>query len=112
VPGSGLNRDDDLWLAYGDYEIPRLASDEREKERNKNAKKKEKELKKKHAAQHSLGSVRDWEEATRLENKGRTGEWRRRRWVRLVKRTVLGGTGTSAGAVAISAAAAGSSAST
>lgn len=102
LPGSGLNRDDDLWLAYGDYEIPRLV-DEREKERNKAAaaaaKKKEKELKKKRGgsgAKNSLGSVRDWEEATRLENKGRTGEWRRRRWVRLVKRKVVGATSVAA----------------
>ncbi|KEF57885.1 uncharacterized protein A1O9_05806 [Exophiala aquamarina CBS 119918] len=106
VPGSGLNRDDDLWLAYGDYELPRPI-DEREKERNKAAaaaaRKKEKELKKKassSAAKNSLGSVRDWEEATRLENKGRTGEWRRRRWVRLVKRIVVGSAGAGANTAA------------
>lgn len=101
APGSGLNRDDDLWLAYGDYEIPRLAAaEEREKAAAAAAKKKEKERNKKqggHAAKGSLGSVGDWEEATRLENKGRTGEWRRRRWVRLVKRRVVGGGGSATG---------------
>lgn len=115
MPGSGMNRDDDLWLAYGDYEIPRLA-DEREKERGKVAsavaaakkkdidkdKEKERGGKKRganKAGAGSLGSIRDWEEATRLENKGRTGEWRRRRWVRLVKRKVVGQSGGTINAV-------------
>lgn len=81
-PGSGVNRDDDLWLAYGDYDIPPSTA-EKEKEQKK---RKGKERRNKDA---SLGSTRDWEEATVLENKGRTGEWRRRRWVRLVKRKVV-----------------------
>lgn len=84
APGSGANREDDLWLAYGDYDVPRLggggggvgvrddSSKKTKRDRNANRKK---------------GS-RDWEEATRVEAKGRTGEWRRRRWVRLVKRRV------------------------
>lgn len=103
VPGSGLNRDDDLWLAYGDYDIPR-AADDRERERSKVDKKKREKLEreKKRGAKASLGSVRDWEEATRLENKGRTGEWRRRRWVRLVKRRVVGqGAGAGGGATGV-----------
>ncbi|RVX70962.1 hypothetical protein B0A52_06120 [Exophiala mesophila] len=83
-PGSGLSRDDDLWLAYGDYDIP-LSTTEREKEQKK---RKGKDRKKKDP---SVGSTRDWEEATALENKGRTGEWRRRRWVRLVKRKMVAG---------------------
>ncbi|KAK5053108.1 hypothetical protein LTR84_002082 [Exophiala bonariae] len=90
VPGSGLNRDDDLWLAYGDYDIPRAAAEERSKAEKKKREKEQREKEKKRGAKVSLGSVRDWEEATRLENKGRTGEWRRRRWVRLVKRRVVG----------------------
>jgi hypothetical protein len=77
-PGSGANRDDDIWLAYGDYELP-ASSKEEEKARKKKAKDKE----------HRKTESRDWEEATRVENRGRTGEWRRRRWVRLVKRRVL-----------------------
>jgi len=32
---------------------------------------------------------KDWEEGTVFNSKGRTGEWRRRRWVRLVKRRTV-----------------------
>lgn len=86
APGSGVNRDDDLWLAYGDYDVPKVGvksvSKEEEKARKKREKEKDKRAKKE-------GVVRDWEEATRLEKRGRTGEWRRRRWVRLIKRRVM-----------------------
>ena len=79
APGSGANRNDDLWLAYGDYDVPSMREDEK--------KKKKKEKKDKDKERRSGVSSKDWEEAARLENRGRTGEWRRRRWVRLVKRS-------------------------
>lgn len=82
APGSGALRDDDLWLAYGDYDVPLRARDD---ERRSKKYDKDKD-RRKDAAQ-----TKDWEEATRLENKGRTGEWRRRRWVRLVKRKAMEG---------------------
>lgn len=37
----------------------------------------------------TLGAGKDWEESTTWA--GRTGEWRRRRWVRLVRRIVVSG---------------------
>lgn len=77
APGSGANREDDLWLAYGDYNVPSL---NREEEGKKKKSEKDKKLKK---------LTKDWEEATVFENTGRTGEWRRRRWVRLVKRQTV-----------------------
>ncbi|KAI1613234.1 integral peroxisomal membrane peroxin-domain-containing protein [Exophiala viscosa] len=71
VPGSGANREDDLWLAYGEYDVPSTSHMKEDGERRKkNAEKR----------------IKDWEEGTIVDNKGRTGEWRRRRWVRLVKR--------------------------
>ncbi|EXJ57794.1 uncharacterized protein A1O5_12352 [Cladophialophora psammophila CBS 110553] len=86
-PGSGVNRDDDLWLAYGDYDVPRVGVQNNSKEEEKARKKREKEREKRDKKDKG-GAVRDWEEATRMDNRGRTGEWRRRRWVRLVKRRV------------------------
>lgn len=82
LPGSTGNRDEEVWLAYGDYDIPK---DLLEKE------KKEKKEKKGHKRGiKSAGQVgKDWEESIRYDNKGRTGEWRRRRWVRLVKRAPM-----------------------
>ncbi|KIV83971.1 hypothetical protein PV11_05951 [Exophiala sideris] len=71
IPGSGAHREDDLWLAYGDYDVPSTSHMKEDGERRKkNAEKR----------------IKDWEEGTIVDNKGRTGEWRRRRWVRLVKR--------------------------
>ncbi|EXJ83117.1 hypothetical protein A1O1_06736 [Capronia coronata CBS 617.96] len=81
APGSGVNRDDDLWLAYGDYSIPSTSRDD---EKTRKGKEKDKARK--------ANQVKDWEEATRLDSRGRTGEWRRRRWVRLVKRKTVEGT--------------------
>lgn len=84
APGSGANRDDDLWLAYGDYDVPKVGvREEKEMQRKK------KEREKKEKDKEKKERTKDWEEATRWENKGRTGEWRRRRWVRLVKRKVV-----------------------
>ncbi|KIX05517.1 uncharacterized protein Z518_06389 [Rhinocladiella mackenziei CBS 650.93] len=76
APGSGANRDDDLWLAYGDYDVPGIGTRDDEKRKQK----KEKDRSRK---------PKDWEETAKLEHRGRTGEWRRRRWVRLVKRKVV-----------------------
>ncbi|KAH0827659.1 hypothetical protein AYO21_07807 [Fonsecaea monophora] len=87
MPGSGVNRDDDLWLAYGDYDVPKVGVRHQSKEEEKARKKREKEREKRDKKEKS-GAVRDWEEATRVDSRGRTGEWRRRRWVRLVKRKV------------------------
>jgi hypothetical protein len=84
VPGGGANRDDDLWLAYGDYDVPSMNREDEQRRR------KEKEKDKKNKGKPAR--TKDWEEVTRLENKGRTGEWRRRRWVRLVKRRTVAGT--------------------
>ena len=85
APGSGVNRDDDLWLAYGDYDVPKVGVISKSKEEEKTRKKREKEREKREKGSEK---ERDWEEAARLENRGRTGEWRRRRWVRLVKRRI------------------------
>jgi hypothetical protein len=59
-------RDEEVWLAYGDYDVPSA-----KKEKSKKQKKAE---------------SRDWEESVRYGTAGRTGEWRRRRWVRMVRR--------------------------
>nr|KAK5444556.1 Peroxisome size and maintenance regulator [Exophiala xenobiotica] len=84
APGSGVNREDDLWLAYGDYDVP-LSKNKEEKE--------EQRKKKKPLApatdRHKKAMSKDWEEGTVFNGKGRTGEWRRRRWVRLVKRRTV-----------------------
>ncbi len=77
VPGSGANREDDLWLAYGDYDVPSLNKEEEQRKT------------KKLATGHKKAMSKDWEEGTVFNSKGRTGEWRRRRWVRLVKRRMV-----------------------
>jgi Integral peroxisomal membrane peroxin len=68
-------REEEVWLAYGeDYGLT-------QKE------KKESEKTKKHQKKDS-----DWEEGARWsEGSLKTGEWRRRRWVRTVKRVSLSG---------------------
>jgi hypothetical protein len=88
APGSGVNRDEDLWLAYGDYEVPKVGVRSTSKEEEKARKKREKEKDKRQKKLKTGVKDKDWEEAARMENRGRTGEWRRRRWVRLVKRRV------------------------
>lgn len=65
-------RDEEVWLAYGDYELP-------------SSQKKDAKDKKKDKTHKKLQS-RDWEESVRYGGAGRTGEWRRRRWVRVVRR--------------------------
>jgi len=80
---SGLERDEEVWLAYGDYNIGEHASKE-EKERTKQR------LKKTRKDKASLGE-KDWEEQIKFGGRGRTGEWRRRRWVRVVRRKQLAG---------------------
>lgn len=74
---SGLARDDEVWLAYGDYNVGDLDS-KAEKDRKRDLKK----LK----AERESGGQKDWEEQIKFGGRGRTGEWRRRRWVRVVKR--------------------------
>lgn len=68
---SGLERDDEVWLAYGDYNF---GEEEKKKGKKKGDKKVEAEKQK------------DWEEQIKFGSRGRTGEWRRRRWVRVVRR--------------------------
>jgi hypothetical protein len=85
APGSGANRDDDLWLAYGDYNVP-VPSISRDDEKSR------KKIEKDKYKARKANQEKDWEEATRLDSRGRTGEWRRRRWVRLVKRKAVEGT--------------------
>ena len=75
---SGLERDDEVWLAYGDYHF--AEGDEKEKAKKSSLLKK---LKKEREA------TRDWEEQIKFGGRGRTGEWRRRRWVRIVKRRAV-----------------------
>jgi len=67
-------RDEEVWLAYGDYSIPDL--ERKEQEKKEKGKKQQQETK-------------DWEETTQFGSRGRTGEWRRRRWVRMVRRVSL-----------------------
>ena len=69
-PGDG----EEMWLAYGDAES---VDGGREKE-------KKREKKERYKREALVG--RDWEEG---RWKGKTGEWRRRRWVRLVKRVAV-----------------------
>jgi hypothetical protein len=66
-PGSG-GRDEEVWLAYGDYDFAASQSQQAAKKTVKKEKR-----------------TKDWEEAVRYGNL-RTGEWRRRRWVRIVRR--------------------------
>jgi Integral peroxisomal membrane peroxin len=81
-PAYGVTREEEMWLAYGDYDLP-LPKDENIGQGNKKEKKKEGDKKK--------VVSRDWEEGMLWDGKGRTGEWRRRRWVRVVKRVRLSG---------------------
>ena len=79
-PGAG-GRDEEVWLAYGDYDLPSsMSTKEKEKRKKELTKEKEKRRQK------------DWEEAVRYgsANGLRTGEWRRRRWMRVVRRKVEG----------------------
>ena len=62
--------DDERWLAYGD-DVGDVG----------------KRLDKKQKAKHEAKISRDWEEGRWA---GKTGEWRRRRWVMVVKRVGLG----------------------
>ena len=77
-------REEDVWLAYGDYDVPK-SEKEKEKERQRNIGHKKNNS--------SLPQVkeRDWEEIVRYDSEGRerTGEWRRRRWIRVVQRVSL-----------------------
>ena len=75
-PGQAdLKREEEMWLAYGDYDFPKPEKGEEKAGKGKG---------------HKKGvESRDWEEAVRYGSRGKTGEWRRRRWVRVVKRTEL-----------------------
>lgn len=83
-PGSG-GRDEEVWLAYGDYDFGSSPPSAGLKGvgAKKGGAKKDKDKEKRE---------RDWEEAVHYGNM-RTGEWRRRRWVRVVKRKVQGEAG-------------------
>lgn len=72
---SGLGRDEEVWLAYGDYDL------DHDKERSKKRPGK--------SIASSNTHNKDWEESTKFGQRGRTGEWRRRRWVRVVRRKVV-----------------------
>jgi Integral peroxisomal membrane peroxin len=67
--------EEEMWLAYDDDREPGKKSGKKDK--NQKA---------------SNGPSKDWEESTAWA--GRTGEWRRRRWVRLVKRIGAGDEGS------------------
>ncbi|RMZ92343.1 hypothetical protein DV736_g428, partial [Chaetothyriales sp. CBS 134916] len=67
APGQD-SRDEEVWLPYGDYGLL-------DHEQNQAGRK-----------DKDGTSEKDWEESVRYGNNGRTGEWRRRRWVRLVRR--------------------------
>lgn len=70
-------RDEEVWLAYGDYDFSTREEQEKERKRKREREK-----------GHKKGESRDkdWEEGVRYGTRGRTGEWRRRRWVRVVRR--------------------------
>ncbi|KAK5958397.1 Peroxisome size and maintenance regulator [Knufia fluminis] len=75
---TGLERDEEVWLAYGDYNFDNHDSkDEKEKAKQN--------LRKARKDKASQGE-KDWEEHIKSGGRGRTGEWRRRRWVRVVRR--------------------------
>ena len=74
-------RDEEVWLAYGDYDFPGA----RDRKDEVEAKRKRDRLKDKRP-RHKEGKGRDWEESVVYGAGGRTGEWRRRRWVRVVRR--------------------------
>lgn len=71
---SGLERDEEVWLAYGDYNF---AEDEKAKRKGKRDER---------TIEEKAKVKKDWEEQIRFGSRGRTGEWRRRRWVRIVRR--------------------------
>lgn len=75
---TGLERDEEVWLAYGDYNFAEHAT----KEKKQRAKQNLKKTGKGEASQRE----KDWEEQFKYGGRGRTGEWRRRRWVRVVRR--------------------------
>ena len=77
-------RDEEVWLAYGDYDVPKS---EREKEKEKQ----KKIGHKKNTSSQPQLREKDWEEIVRYDSAGRerTGEWRRRRWIRVVQRVSL-----------------------
>ncbi|KAJ9651573.1 Peroxisome size and maintenance regulator [Neophaeococcomyces mojaviensis] len=75
---SGLDRDDEVWLAYGDYNFADID--------NKEAKDKAKKILKTAQKKAAADGQKDWEEQIKFGVRGRTGEWRRRRWVRVVRR--------------------------
>lgn len=78
---TGLDRDEEVWLAYGDYHF----DDHGPKDEKDKAKKTPKKAKKDRSSQ----GEQDWEEQIKFGVRGRTGAWRRRRWVRLVRRTPM-----------------------
>ena len=80
LPKHDFNVDDDMWLAYGGGSDDINGGGGRTKEAQKKMGKKQKEKERKAREERRQ---KDWEEA---RFQGRTGEWRRRRWVRLVKR--------------------------
>ncbi len=69
LPGPKSPTEEEMWLAYDDDRASTKTSSK--KDQNKKA---------------TYRSGRDWEESTTWA--GRTGEWRRRRWVRLVRRRI------------------------
>ncbi len=72
-------RDEELWLAYGDYDFP--ARDKKEEEAERKG-----DRVKERGTRNKESRGKDWEESVRYGAEGRTGEWRRRRWVRVVRR--------------------------
>ncbi|KKY15932.1 putative integral peroxisomal membrane [Phaeomoniella chlamydospora] len=79
----GFDDDDDIWLAYGGGTDDIHGGGGATKAQKKG--KKQLEMQRKAREERRQ---KDWEEARYL---GRTGEWRRRRWVRVVKRVGLSG---------------------
>ena len=73
APKGPAEEEEEMWLAYDDN--------------NRGPTKKSGNKKKTMGANNEPG--KDWEESTMWA--GRTGEWRRRRWVRLVRRLGVGG---------------------
>lgn len=79
---TGLDRDEEVWLAYGDYNFADL--DSKRQQAKEDVKKTLKKVVGKKDGDG--GAQRDWEEQVKFGGRGRTGEWRRRRWVRIVRR--------------------------
>jgi len=80
---TGLDRDEEVWLAYGDYNFADLDTSKRQAAKEDVKKVLKKAVGKK---EDGGGGQRDWEEQVMFGGRGRTGEWRRRRWVRVVRR--------------------------